>query len=411
MIKGDAQTIARIIAVKHGVTIAEAELFVREFFNLLGDALRDEKLVKVKGLGTFKAVDTRERESIDVNTGERITIEGRSRITFTPDTVLRDLVNKPFAQFQTVVFGDDVDLSGIDDSKEAADVSMNDGNGADKPVESKEESAVTVVAEKINRHKEETEKLDVPPVSRTPDPDPDKETAHDEAASSEENGSVKPADDVEKSEPAAEEEPAHAIVDGEYGQDGEEADEEEHRKVSVAWLWMTLVVLAVGAGMFILGYYMGMNSHGEDNLFATESEDDSAVTAAVDTMETTDTVVKEKEVTMAELEENGLQDNAPEPEEVEAAVGGGTAVTAASPKEDNSDAVLSTARSMVRTGAYTIVGTSETITVAEGKTLKQISKFYFGDGMECYLQVHNNITEVKAGMKLRIPKLQLKKKK
>ena len=102
--------IAEAIAGKHGLTQKDAEQFVATFFDLINEALHEEKMVKVKGLGTFKVIDVRERESINVNTGERVVIESHGKISFTPDPIMRDLVNKPFAQFETVMLNDDVDI-------------------------------------------------------------------------------------------------------------------------------------------------------------------------------------------------------------------------------------------------------------------------------------------------------------
>ena len=110
--------LARAIAVRHGMTQKEAEPFVNTFIDVVNDGLRNEKQLKIKGLGTFKVIDTKDRESVNVNTGERILIGGRGKITFTPDTVMRELVNKPFAQFQTVVLNDGVDFSDIDATSE-----------------------------------------------------------------------------------------------------------------------------------------------------------------------------------------------------------------------------------------------------------------------------------------------------
>ena len=118
MAKMAISELARAIAVRHGMTQKEAERFVNTFIDVVNDGLRNEKQLKIKGLGTFKVIDTKDRESVNVNTGERILIGGRGKITFTPDTVMRELVNKPFAQFQTVVLNDGVDFSDIDATSE-----------------------------------------------------------------------------------------------------------------------------------------------------------------------------------------------------------------------------------------------------------------------------------------------------
>ena len=110
MAKVSIQDIAKAIAGKHGLSQNDAEKFVAALFDIINEGLHKEKIVKVKGLGTFKVIDVRERESVNVNTGERVVIESHGKITFTPDPIMRDLVNKPFAKFETVVLNDGVDL-------------------------------------------------------------------------------------------------------------------------------------------------------------------------------------------------------------------------------------------------------------------------------------------------------------
>ena len=114
------QEIAAVLAVKHGLPQKEADSFLTHVIDVLNDALREEKLVKVKGLGTFKVTSVNARESVDVNTGERIVIEGREKITFTPETSMRDWVNRPFSQFETVVVNEGVNFDEIDAKYESA---------------------------------------------------------------------------------------------------------------------------------------------------------------------------------------------------------------------------------------------------------------------------------------------------
>ena len=133
MAKISLAELSRAVATKHHLSQREAERFITTFVDVANEALRYEKQLKVKGLGTFKVIDTKDRESVDVNSGERIVIEGRGKITFTPDSVMRDLVNKPFAQFQTVVLNDGVDFSDIDNAtlpSEDALMSVSDTNAS-----------------------------------------------------------------------------------------------------------------------------------------------------------------------------------------------------------------------------------------------------------------------------------------
>ena len=120
--------LAAVLAGKHGLEQAKAEIFVRQVFDVINDGLRNEKLAKIKGLGTFKVTSVSARKSVDVNTGEAIIIEGRDKITFTADSVMKDIVNAPFAQFETVVVNDGVDFSGIDEKYKDEMVASDEGN-------------------------------------------------------------------------------------------------------------------------------------------------------------------------------------------------------------------------------------------------------------------------------------------
>ncbi|MGN0215811.1 MAG: HU family DNA-binding protein, partial [Prevotella sp.] len=111
---GNISSLAHQLADKHLMGEKAAEGFIKSFFSVLMDGLHQDKAVKVRGLGTFKVTRVAPRESVDVNTGERIVIEGRDKITFTPDATLRDWVNRPFAQFETVTVNDDVDFDAVD---------------------------------------------------------------------------------------------------------------------------------------------------------------------------------------------------------------------------------------------------------------------------------------------------------
>lgn len=118
MAKTALQLIADTVAKKHKITVKEAEKFVSAMFDVMNEGLKTDKLVKVKGLGTFKVQAVKPRESVNVNTGERVLIEGHDKVSFTPDATMKELVNKPFAQFETVVLNDGVDFTDIDSKYE-----------------------------------------------------------------------------------------------------------------------------------------------------------------------------------------------------------------------------------------------------------------------------------------------------
>ena len=114
MNRSSMSILARILAEKNNMTISEAEAFIKQMFDVANGVMQSDKQLKIRWLGTFKVTSVKDRESVDVNTGERIIIGGRDKITFTPDNILKEIVNKPFAQFETVVVNDGVDFSEID---------------------------------------------------------------------------------------------------------------------------------------------------------------------------------------------------------------------------------------------------------------------------------------------------------
>ena len=133
MSKISLSDLAQRLAEKSGISLQDAELFIRKMFDVANEGLQSDKLVKMKWLGTFKVMAVKDRESVDVNTGERIIIEGRDKISFTPDNILKEIVNKPFAQFETVVVNDGVDFDEIDRKFENAE---EDGPVSDSTLES-----------------------------------------------------------------------------------------------------------------------------------------------------------------------------------------------------------------------------------------------------------------------------------
>ena len=426
--------IAEAIAGKHGLTQKDAEQFVATFFDLINEALHEEKMVKVKGLGTFKVIDVRERESINVNTGERVVIESHGKISFTPDPIMRDLVNKPFAQFETVMLNDDVDI------EELNAVSVDEEPLAivdEQPQEVEEEPSVAaagpeVVDEQPLMNEDQSQEETVPQLQEVEEPllevaerfveeepeqvveeEPEQVVEEELPVEAEEQPQqameteaalmpveASPVDD----EPQPEEESSPVEEEPLAAQD--EDDEEEEKPSSFferhETLLLTLSHLFVAAIALAIGYIIGMQHFDMDRPVVQETVVDS-------TARVSKTVVKPAvKDTVKEKAQQVKEDKHLLKEEdvvhVPAAATHDQSATANDSKQ------LATANAMVKTGAYRIVGTAKTITVKKGDTMERLSRLYLGEGMSCYIQLHNGVAEVSEGMRLKIPKLELKKR-
>ena len=429
--------IAEAIAGKHGLTQKDAEQFVATFFDLINEALHEEKMVKVKGLGTFKVIDVRERESINVNTGERVVIESHGKISFTPDPIMRDLVNKPFAQFETVMLNDDVDI------EELNAVSVDEEPLAivdEEPQEVEEEPSLAaagpeVVDEQPLMNEDQSQEETVPQLQEVEEPivevaerfveEEPEQVVEEEPEQVEEELPVEAEEQPQQAmeteaalmpveaspvddEPQPEEESSPVEEEPLAAQD--EDDEEEEKPSSFferhETLLLTLSHLFVAAIALAIGYIIGMQHFDMDRPVVQETVVDSTarVSKTVVKPAAKDSVkdsVKEKAQQVKEdkhlLKEEDVVN-------VPAAATHDQSATANDSKQ------LATANAMVKTGAYRIVGTAKTITVKKGDTMERLSRLYLGEGMSCYIQLHNGVAEVSEGMRLKIPKLELKKR-
>ena len=429
--------IAEAIAGKHGLSQKDAEQFVATFFDLINEALHEEKMVKVKGLGTFKVIDVRERESINVNTGERVVIESHGKISFTPDPIMRDLVNKPFAQFETVMLNDDVDIEELNAvSVDEEPLTIVD----EQPQEVEEELSVAatgpkVVDEQPLMNEDQSQEETVPQLQEVEEPMLEVVERFVEEEP-EQVVEEEPEQVVEELPVEAEEQPQQAMeteaalmpveaspVDDEPQPEEESSpveeeplaaqdeDDEEEEKPSSFFerhetLLLTLSHLFVAAIALAIGYIIGMQHFDMDRPVVQETVVDSTARvsktvvkpAAKDSVKDT---VKEKAQQVKEdkhlLKEEDVVN-------VPAAATHDQSATANDSKQ------LATANAMVKTGAYRIVGTAKTITVKKGDTMERLSRLYLGEGMSCYIQLHNGVAEVSEGMRLKIPKLELKKR-
>lgn len=382
------QELASVLVDRYGLGKDDAEQFVSQMFQLVTDELNaSQKSVKIKGLGTFKVTSVNSRESVDVNTGDRIVISGRNKISFTPDVVMRDRVNRPFAQFETVVVNDGVDFSEIDKMSDAE--LLGQVPGEDIPAsESGEET--------------------VPGDGNVSLNDGENETVSESAAVG--SGVVQEAPAVvpsgesklpeEKPEVACASESVANTTDDVETMDSGEPEPKGKRILFWGMLGLLVVILvACGFGIYYMyGLVQQRNAKIEllerkmkqvapvrKNIVKPSADGDSACNNPGDAEQKVMAVETEKADSSAakvlhEKPDNGVPDI-----------------------DYSSDPRL-------RTGAYIIIGVEKTVEVRKGQTLESISKAYLGNGMECYVEAVNSCKEVSAGDKLKIPKLKLKKR-
>ena len=365
--------LAQIITVKMSLSQEESEQFVESMFQVIKEGLGKDKIVKVKGLGTFKIIGLDSSESVEMNSsggGERMVIESHSKITFSPDGIMKEIVNRPFSQFETVIINQGVDLNISEQTEE----------------DEEDEELITERIEKIEPPKEEKEE--------EPEPGPSPLVFVDEEEEPQDSGK----EEAEKDE-TVEEDTDNEEDDEEN--DDEEEEEEEEEGGSKVWrniLWILLMVILIGGagyGGYLYGKYEGI--YETELKFLGEKIKQEA-----------DSVRKAMEAPLKDIPEEVQDSDQVIPLDATQIGAMKTEKAMVDPKK------YEAMDNRVRTGAYRIVGTARTITVKKGQTLSQISRSYLGEGMECYVEVYNDIKrggEVEPGSTLKIPKLELKKRK
>lgn len=513
MSKSSLSVLAKAVASKRGLTQAEAERFIATMFEVAGDGIQEDKLLKMKWLGTFKITSVKDRESVDVNTGERILIEGRDKISFTPDNILKEIVNKPFAQFETVVVNDGIDFSDIDEKfanmereeeelqlqkeQECHDEEMvQEEQNAEQPqnedlsqeakksqeslldaeLQSLEGGQKDELSQEVNTPiSEETvalsselknAEISEDDISETSE-DNISQTSDDTISKTEENGipeevgmlishlkkNESEAEEIEKVEetkvkeeaevPKAAEahvektpEEAKVVVSQsnvenkkqpEYDEtlDEDEAYASDHHhlvipKYVVALVSVVFVALLGGLCWFafIYGKMQARQEQMEMQLKAIKPQPQPkpkpTVVAPVDTAKS---VASSDDKTDAEnVLANGAQANNEQTDHAQLAMKKKAKQDSIRMAQANNAVKMAEKASVylndprIRTGAYRIVGVEKTVTAKSGQTLAGLSKLYLGPGMECYMQAINGCSEIKPGQKVKIPKLELKRK-
>lgn len=438
--------LAEILVQKHQLDSRSAEAFINAVIETIHEGLKNDRVVKVKGFGTFKLTAVRERESINVNTGERVVISGHDKVSFTPDAVLRDLVNKPFAQFDTVVLADGVDFEDMPEVEtEDADIA------AEEVAEIPAQEETKAVSEQVENVVEPTaepelvvEPMPEPEVKEEPVVEEKSEPAVEEPAVEEPIVEEPVAEEPQPEEPVESEVPAFPEVqklsetpetpespeipespevpetpskepEQEQEQEQEEEqedyisefyDDEENDSKRMFLIYAIIVNVVVAALFFVFGYY----AH-SSNLLGIEKEPvvEKTETPAVEQPDTTKQKAVESATPAKVEDESAVEKTEEKPVEESKPV-------AEPKKEEKQEAKVEQTSKYdddprVRTGAYRIVGVANTVTVRSGQTIKSISKTYLGPGMECYVEAFNGgVTELKEGQTIKIPKLQLKKK-
>lgn len=441
MSKVSITELASKLMEKHGLKRTDAELFIRQFVGVINDGLKNDKSVKVKGLGTFKVQAVSARKSVDVNTGEAIVIEGRDKISFTAEAVMRDLVNAPFAQFETVIVNDGVDFSEIDAKHEADNTEAKEPTPAVEPTPVAEpEPAVepepTVEPIPVAESEPTVEPASVvepEPAVVEPTPVTEPEQIVEPTPVAEPDLTVEPTP-VAEPEPTVVEpavvEPAPAVEDSDFDTDELEAKSKSYKNtiIVLASSLACVVILAVVGFVYMFSQIEKRDNritHLEtqtatlaDRMMKTHmSPTHTANQPAANDEADNILAANEQKIEAAQKadKENNLKATEAKPEpkaEPKAATKPATAAKA--PAAKSAPSILSQSAydkdPRVRTGAYVITGIANTVTVKAGQTMSSLSKTYLGPGMECYLEaVNGGNRELKAGEKIKIPALKTKK--
>lgn len=472
MSKFSLNTLGKLLADKSGLSQVEAELFIRKMFDVCNQGLDVDKQVKIKWLGTFKVQATKDRESINVNTGERFTIEGRDKLTFTPDNILKEIVNKPFAQFETVVVNDGVDFDEIDEKfgeeqTEDAPAQVIDfldeektatpnpevvviGSEKEKEKEAEDELAKQIAIEqaklerlkqaqleqeriqkeKLEKEKQEQERLEQ---ERLEQERLEQERLEQERLEQERLEQERL--EQEKLELAQQQQALKAVVEPAVPASDESEEEEEEEESSnshhiviprylVVAVCLIVVALIGGMGWFAFNY--GQMTAQRDHLAMQLNQYHQAPAKKVPAKPAAAPLSQEQKLRQKAMEDSIRMAKTAEAvklaEKSDEESASAEKAKQAEAKEKAKDKAEEKAASKiassqydkdarVRTGAYRIIGVAQTVTVGAGQTLEQISTRYLGSGMECYVEALNGTGTVKAGQKIKIPKLELKKKK
>lgn len=498
MSKFSLNDLAQSLSGKTGLSQQAAEQFIQKMFEVLNEGLQADKQVKMKWLGTFKVTSVKDRESVNVNTGERIVIEGRDKISFVPDSILKEIVNKPFAQFETVIVNDGVDFEQIDkkfeeeeqatlDTDEAvldaekaaldAEKAASDAEPVASDVEHVDLASNEVPVVELDSHHtepcevvnflEDDDKASETPISdevivigessdETMDEEASAETSkeekNDEPQEALENDELQEALENDEAQEALKNDEAREVFDEsqlDEPQDESSAITRNTTKRRLFWGAACVVVLGLVAGIGWFAFKDGKSIVLQDDLaqlldvhpsevkqpapvptrrvvpsqeevLRKKAIEDSIrmvqVSEVVNSANKTSEQKKsdEKQKNQEESKLQGDKQKKLNPSDDLAVKKQGKSEKQKPETDASSNKQIPAGKYdgdvRVRTGAYRIVGVAEVVVAKEGQSLQSLSKKYFGPGMECYLEALNGTSELKAGQKVKIPKLELKKK-
>ena len=381
-----------VLMSKNGLGDKESRRFVKAIFDVIQECLDEEKVVKVKGLGTFKIIEVDDRESINVNTGERVLIEGHSKLTFTPDSVMKEIVNKPFSQFETVILNDGVDFpepaieEPISEEPIPEDPILEDSI-SEEPIFEEPVAADPGLSDKSQSEinaEQEIPSPESPIVEFTEDGD--KEDTFDV---------VPPTDEAPTDE--------------------EINDEEESSNSTLRWVLsgvvVLLLILAAAYGGYLYGRYeiseeMAYKQMKADLKAAEMTVEKAKEAVAKDSVEQEMDATKIGAISVDKEQEDAAKDESPKEAIAKDQVAKEQPVKESADKYEAKDV-------RVRTGAYRIIGEDRVVKAKAGQTVEDIATRLLGPGMSCYVEVYNNLdgkTTLKEGQAIKIPKLQLKKR-
>lgn len=442
MSKFSLNTLGKLLADKSGLSQVEAELFIRKMFDVCNQGLDADKQVKIKWLGTFKVQATKDRESINVNTGERFTIEGRDKLTFTPDNILKEIVNKPFAQFETVVVNDGVDFDEIDEKfgeEQTEDAPEQVIDFLDEEKTATPNPEVVVIESEKEKEDEQAKQIAIEQAKLERLKQAQLEQERIQKEKQEQERLEQERLEQEKLELAQQQQALKAVVEpavpaSDESEEEEKEEEEEssnsHHIVIPRYLVVAvcLIVVALIGGMGWFAFNYGQMTAQRDHLAMQLNQYHQAPAKKVPAKPAAAPLSQEQKLRQKAMEDSirmaktaeavKLAENSDEESANAEKAKQAEAKAKAEAKDKTEEKAASKIASSqydkdarVRTGAYRIIGVAQTVTVGAGQTLEQISTRYLGSGMECYVEALNGTSTVKAGQKIKIPKLELKKKK